>query len=181
MLDTLEMVGFLKGNGTACRFISLTCRTPVTNIRVSNPFGRLDKVSKKIGIINANYNLSVRKKVAEILGVQLDNVEYENGEVWYKHLLTEDGKSLPLVVNKNHTNQYYLQFFPHKSTSEYVLTSGEVVDSNVVKSYLYKTSEKPAFKPSVISVNLSHICQLKASGVIINMPSFEEAEAILAD
>lgn len=189
MTDTLEMVGFLKTNGTESRFVSLTSKTPVVDIKVGNPWkagkktkSGLYKVSKKIGIINANYNLSVRNRIAERLGVKLSEVEYENGEVWYQHLKTADGKNLPLVQHKDEAKQgdFYIQYYPHKSTNVYVDEAGEVIPDSVVEPYLYAKSERPDFKPTVIVVNLSNVRQLKASGVIINMPDFDEAEAILA-
>jgi len=194
MDSILEMVGFLKTNGTACRFVSLVSQTPVVKIKVANPFGqkifggkvvgdcKLFKVSSKIGIINANYNTSVRNRIADKLGVKIGDVEYDNGEVWYEHLKTPLGNSLPLVVHKTKNDgKYYLQYFPHKSTNKYANNQGETIPDEQVKPYLYAESERPDFKPSVISVNLENVKQLKASGVVIEMPDFEEAEAILAD
>jgi hypothetical protein len=58
--------------------------------------------------------------------------------------------------------------------------AGEVIPDSVVQPFLYKESERPDFKPAVIVVNLANVKQLKASGVIVNMPDFDEAEAILA-
>jgi hypothetical protein len=182
MTSTLEMVGFIKTNGTACRFVSLVSNTPVTKIRKDCPFTGITKVSKKIGIINANYNTSVRKRIADKLGVELSNVEYENGEVWYRHLLTSDGKPLPLVEHKKKENgEYYLQYFPHKSSHKYLDSNGQELNEALLEPYFYKQSEKSCFKPTVICINLSNILQLKASGVVIEMPDFEEAAAVLAD
>lgn len=193
MMSTLEMVGFLKTNGTACRFVSLVCKTPVVKIKAGNPFGQvvkngkvvgdcqLFKVASKIGIINANYNTSVRRRIAEKLGVELPEVEYTNGEVWFEHLLTENGKPLPLVQHKEHKGKYYLQYFPHKSTARYVNAQGETLPDEMVKPHLYKESERADYKPCVIAINLEHVSQLKASGVVIEMPDFDEAAAILAD
>ena len=102
------MLGFLKTNGTQCRFVAMTTKTPVVKIRADNPWGAgaktkcgLYKVSRKIGIINANYNSSVRNRIAETLGVKLSEVEYQNGQVWYEHLTTQDGKALPVVQHKD--------------------------------------------------------------------------------
>ena len=146
------------------------------------PYQGVHKIARKIGIINANYNTSVRNRIAEKLGVELRDVEYENGEVWYKHLLTSDDKPLPLVVNKNKEDgKHYLQYFPHKSTDKYVLSNGEEIAKEKLEPYFYKQSERPDYKPCVISIDLANICQLKASGIVIEMPDFEEAEAILAD
>lgn len=195
MQSELEMLGFLKTNGTACRFVSMVSITPVVKIKVSNPFGQktkggklvgesqLNKVSRKLGIINANYNTSVRRRIAEKLGVDLGAVEYESGEVWYQHLKTSDGKNLPVVEHKDETKrgQFYLQYFPHASTNHYANANGEMIQDELVKPYLYAESERPDFKPCVISIKLANIVQLSASGIIIEMPDFAEAESILAD
>ena len=189
MVSTLEMVGFLKTVGTSSRFVSMVSHTPVVKIKASNPWGAgaktksgLYKVSKKIGIINANFNTSVRRKIAERLGVELKEVEYENGETWYSHVMTSDNKPLPLVQHKDESKKsdHYLQYYPMKSVSHYANEAGEIVPDSMVEPYLYKESERPDYKPTVIVVNLSNVRQLKASGVIINMPDFDEAEAILA-
>jgi hypothetical protein len=194
MMNTLEMVGFIKTNGTACRFVSMTIKTPVVKIKVGNPWHKVSKgkvvgdcnlfkVSKKIGLLNANYNTSVRNRIAEKLGVTLSEVEYENGEVWYEHLKTSDGKNLPLVQHKDETKRgnFYLQYFPHKSENVYVTANGETVPDAMVEQYLYAESERAEFKPCVIAVNLTNVCQLKASGVVIEMPDFDQAALVLAD
>jgi len=181
MVSTLEMVGFLKTNGTQCRFVSLVSDTPVTKIKAACPFKNVRKVSKKIGLINANYNTSVRNRIAAIVGVELSEVEYTNGEVWYKHLTTEAGKNLPLVVNKNKDDgKHYIQYFPHSAESVYVC-NGETIDKSVLEPYFYAEKPRPAYKPCVISLDLANICQLKASGVVIEMPKWEVASELLAD
>ncbi len=182
MEDSLEMVGFLKANGTQSRFVSLVTDTPVVKMRKSSPFKGVRKVAKHSGLINANYNDSVRRRIAEKLGVDLNEVEYEGGDIWYKHLMTSDGKRLPLVVHATDDNgKHYLQVFLHKSTHKYVMPNGDTVTDAQLEPHLYAKSERPDFKPLVISVNLENVLQLKASGVIIEMPDFEVAEALLAD
>ena len=191
MASELEMLGFLKTNGTACRFVAIVSKTPVVKIRVGNPWGAsakskngLYKVSRKLGIINANYNTSVRNRIADRLGVTLSEVEYESGETWYEHLQTVEGKALPIVQHKDETKrdgQYYLQYFPQKSSNAYVDESGEIIADEMVKRWLYAESERPDFKPAVIAVNLCNVKELRASGVVIEMPDLEEAEQALAD
>jgi hypothetical protein len=189
ILNSLEMVGFIKANGTACRFVGMTSKTPVVDIKVGNPWGAskktksgLYKVSKKIGIINANYNDGVANRIADMLGMKRGTVSYEAGETWYEHLKTPEGKALPLCQHKDESKRngkYYLQYFPHKSTAVYVNETGETVDETTVEPWLYAKSERPEFKPSVIAVSLENILQLKASGVILETPDFKEAEALL--
>lgn len=191
MVSELEMLGFLKTNGTQCRFVALVSKTPVVKIRVGNPWNAgaktesgLYKVSRKIGIINAHFNTSVRRRIAEKLGVNLSEVEYEGGETWYEHLKTGDGKALPVCQHKDESKrngQYYLQYFPQGATSRYVNEQGETVDNATVKPWLYKESERDEFKPAVVVFKLGNIQQLKASGVVIEMPELAEAEAVLAD
>lgn len=194
MQSELEMLGFLKTNGTACRFVSMTIRTPVVKIKVGNPWHvvkggkvvgdpQLFKVSKKIGIINANYNDSVQRRIAEKLGVRENEVEYVPGVTWYEHLQTIDGKPLPVVQHKDEAKQgeFYLQYFPQKSENAYCNASGEPVPAAEVAKWAYAESERPDFKPSVIVVKLANIHQLKASGVIIEMPELDEVQAVLAD
>jgi hypothetical protein len=191
MMSELEMLGFIKSNGTACRFVAIVTKTPVVKIKVGNPWGAgakskngLYKVSRKLGIINANYNASVCKRIAEKLGVTRGEVEYENGETWYEHLQTAEGKALPIVQHKDETKrdgQYYLQYFPQKSINAYVNESGEVVPDETVKRWLYAESERPDFKPAVIAVNLCNVKELRASGIIIEMPELPEVELALAD
>lgn len=190
MTSELEMLGFLKTNGTQCRFVSVVTKTPVVKIKAGNPWGAgkatetgLYKVSRKIGLINANYNTSVRRRIAEKLGVELKEVDYDNGEVWYQHLTTADGKALPVVQHKDETKRtgFYLQFFPHKSVNAFVNEAGEPVADETVKPWLYKESERPDYKPCVIAVKLENVASLKASGVVIEMPALEEAEAILGE
>lgn len=185
----LEMLGFLKSNGTQCRFVGLKTKTPVVKIKVGNPWGAgksetgLYKVSRKGGIINANYNTSVRRRLAAILGVELPEVQYENGESKYVHLMTGDNKPLPVLVKKSNPNDgvYYLQYFPHKSKSVYVNDAGEVVPDAVVKPWLYAESERPAFKPCVIAPKLANILELRASGVIMETPELDQIDSLLAD
>ena len=191
MMNELEMLGFLKTNGTDCRFVAITTKTPVVKIKAGNPWGAgksesgLYKVSRKIGIINANYCASVERRISETLGVKPSEVEYIPGKTWYVHLFASNGKTLPVVQHADETKrgEYYLQYFPQteKSVNVYVNEAGEPISAELVKPWLYKESERPAYKPTVIAVKLSNIKQMKASGVVLEMPELDEVEAVLAD
>jgi hypothetical protein len=61
------------------------------------------------------------------------------------------------------------------------MPNGDTVTDEQLKPFLYATKPRPDFKPCVISIDLANVRQLKASGVVIEMPDFAEAEAILAD
>lgn len=194
-MDSLEMAGFIKANGTQCRFVSMVSRTPVTKIKVGNPFNQiikngkvvgesqLFKVSRKTGIINANFNTAVRKRIADKMGVELSEVEYRNGEVYYEHLMTGENKPLPLVQHADPAKRkgLLLQYFPHKSTNAYVNAAGTVIADEALKPWLYAEAERSEFKPTVIALYLSNIVQLTASGVIVHTEDIDEAEAALAE
>lgn len=178
----LEMLGFLKSNGTSCRFVSMTTQTVVKNIRKGCPFKGVIKISRKRGMINVNYNAAVCRNVAAKLGVEVKSVEYENGEVWYEHLQTVDKHSLPVVVNKKSPNngKFYLQYFPTDSTNVYRMPDGRMVDEEDLKPWFY-TDHRPDFKPTVISIELANIKKLCASGVIMQTEDLAEAQAALAN
>jgi hypothetical protein len=181
--DPLEMVGFLKGNGTACRFVSIVSRTLVKNLRAGCPWrGQVTKVSRKVGMINMNFNTAVRKRIAEKLGVEINDVEYQNGNVWYQHLHTVDGKPLPVVVNKKtpDNGEHYLQFFPTKAESSYVLADGTPIEEEKLKPFFY-ADNREEWKPVVISINVANIKKLCASGVVMQAEDLAEAEAELAN
>ena len=177
----LEMVGFIKSNGTQCRFVSMVSETE-PKLRAGCPYKGVKKISRKRGLINANYNTSVRNRIAEKLGVEIKDVEYTNGEVWYMHLKTADDKTLPLVVNKNtpDNGKFYLQYYPHGSENVYQMPNGDVVSEETLKPWFYKKSERDAFKPVVIAVEVGNIKELRASGVIMQAEDIAEAEAALA-
>jgi hypothetical protein len=170
MQTTQSVVEFLKANGTQCRFISLVSETK-PKLKPACPFFGVVKVSRKRGIVNANFNTTVRRRLSEKLGVKLSEVEYENGEVWYRHVTTSDGKPLPLVVNKNvqtlsADTEYYLQYFPTRSTNAYRMPNGDTVTEGQLKPWFYRQSERADYKPTVISIKVSNIKTLRASVVI---------------
>jgi hypothetical protein len=194
MFSELEMLGFLKTNGTNCQFVAITTKTPVVKIKKGNPWHvvksgkvqgdcNLFKVSRKLGIINANYCDSVARRIADKLGVPEKEVEYVAGEVWYEHLTTADGKNLPIVQHKDEAKrgEFYLQYFPQKSENSYCNGNGEPVLADEVAKWAYAESERPDYKPAVIAVKLSNVHQLKASGVVLEMPELSEVQAVFAD
>jgi hypothetical protein len=188
MISELEMLGFIKTNGTQCRFVGMTFKTPVVKIKSGNPWGAgksekgLYKISRKIGLINVDYNASVERRIAEQTGIPIAKVDYTPGKCWYHHLTTVDGKPLPIIENNNPEKPgYYLQYFPQKSLENYFINeANEVIPDETVKPWLYAEQERAEYKPVTLTVKLANILQLKASGVIIDMPKLEEVESILA-
>ena len=198
MIGELQMFDFIKANGTQCRIVAIVTKTPVVKMRKGNPWHTISKgkvagdcnlfkLSRKLGIVNARYCDSVRRNIAEKLGVTLSEVEYEQGDVWYEHLQTADGKALPIVQHKDETKRaetgYSLQYFPwtDKSINRYVNGAGETVEDRDIKPWLYAESSRPDFKPCVIAPKLRNIVEMRASGVILQMPELPEVEAALAD
>jgi hypothetical protein len=189
-----EMAGFIKSNGTACRFVSMVSKTPVTKIKVGNPWHvvkngkvqgdcNLFKISRKRGIINADYNTAVCNRIAAKLGVKPSEVEYTNGEVWHEVAAwTKEGKPLPLRQHKDETKRdgLLLQYYPQGSENCYVNGKGEIVPDAEVAKWAYAESERSEFKPKVIALYLKNILRLTASGVIAETDSLEEAEKTLA-
>lgn len=180
IVDHLKMVGFIQANGTQCRFVSLLSETPVKNIKAACPFKGVIKVSRKYGMVNINYVESVQRKITSKLGLEPGTFEYQAGETWYKHLTTEDGKSFPIVVNKKtpDNGEFYLQFFPTKSTNAYHMPDGTPVSEDQLKPYFYKREDN-VFKPTVICIKVSNIKELRASGIILQSEDIDEAEALL--
>lgn len=188
-----EMEGFIKANGTACRFVSMVSKTPVVKIKKGNPWHvvskgkvvgdcNLFKISRKRGLINADFNLSVRRRIAEKLGVAVSEVEYEAGECWHTVAAwTKEGKALPLRHHKDETKRegLLLQYYPQGSENCYVNGKGELVPDTDVEKWAYAESERSEFKPKVLAIYLSNILRLKASGIIGETDNVEDAEASL--
>lgn len=184
--SVLEMVGHLKTIGTQCRFISMLSNTE-PKVRKDCPYKGVRKIAKRWGWLNINYNMAVRRRIAQRLGVELQEAEYTNGEVWYRHEMTAEGKALPLCVNKKVAvgqvppdNKFYVQYFPHKSKTKYVLPNGDEVREDELKPFFYKQSERDDFKPLVITVGLENVVELRSSGVIVQTPGTAKAESILS-
>lgn len=177
----LEMVGFIKSNGTQCRFVSMVTETPVKNIKAACPFKGVIKIARRRGMINVNYVASVERRISERMGVKPSEVEYTPGNVWSTHLTTVDGKTLPLLVNKKtpENGEYYLQFFTTSSDNVYRMPNGEPVLESQLKPWFYERN-CDSFKPPVISVNVSNIKELRASGVVMQAEDIAEAESALA-
>lgn len=179
--NSLEMAGFIKSNGTQCRFVSLVTSTE-PKMRKGHPYLGIRKVSKHNGLVNVNYADAVSRRVCAAIGVPEGTLEYVPKATWYTHLHTADGKALPLVQHSNPEKQgaLYLQFFPRSSSSSYVLPNGDVVKDEDVAKWLYAKPERSEFKPAVITIGLDNVKQIKASGVIMTADELTEAEAALA-
>lgn len=179
--DPLEMVGFIRSNGTQCQFVSMLTVT-VPKVRKDCPYPGVVKVSRRNGLLNMNYNTAVRKRISESLGVPIADVEYTNGETWFKHETQADGKALPLVTNKRKDDgKFYVQYFPVRTSgTRYVLPGGELVSEESLKPFFYARPEREEYKPVTCVFNVANIKELRASKVIMQTGATEAAEAILA-
>lgn len=178
--DPLEMVGFLRTNGTTCQFVSmLTVTEP--KLKKSCPYVGVKKISRRNGLLNVNFNTAVRKRLSESLGLPMNDVEYVNGKTWFVHEMTSDGKALPLVKHETKNDgKFYVQYFPIRSSgTKYVLPNGETVSESVLEQYFYARSESE-FKPATCVFHVENITELRASKVIIQTDDTENVETILA-
>lgn len=185
-IQALQLLGFLTKNGTECRFIHFTIKTPVEKIKVSQPYGQLYKIAQYRGYINANYQTGVEKRIAQLLNVPPKSVEYELGPSAYQHVLNDEGKATAVLVKQSNPNDgvYYLQFTKdetYQPTSVYVNEAGEVIADELVKPWLYKASPRNPLKPFVFSPKLSNIMEMRASGLILKAEDADEAKAALED
>jgi hypothetical protein len=176
------MLGFIKTNGTSCRFVSMVTET-VLDLPKSNPFHGIIKTSKRKALINKNYCAAVERNIAAKFGLQANEVGYIPKPTWYMHLETIEGKPLPVVVNKKtpDSGEYYLQFFPmSKAESTFHMPDGTQVAEETVYATMAKR-EQNEYKPIVNVVKLSNIKELRASGVIMQADDYADAEAALND
>lgn len=186
--DPLEMVGFIRTNGTRCQFVSmLTVTEP--KLKANCPFKGVVKVSRRNGLLNMDYNKAVRSRISKALGVPMADVEYTNGNVWFAHEIITFGegkeqtkKNLPLVFNKTKNDgKKYLQYFPLRSKqTRYVLPNGEEISEEQLKPYFYARSEQVEYKPTTCVFKIESIKELRASGLVIQTDETEAAEANLS-
>ncbi len=175
----LEIVGFIKAQGTQCRFIGMTSRTIPKNIKAASPYKGVIKTSIKYGMINVDYAEAVKRRIVEKLGLDPAKTTYEAQESWHEHLFTTDGKPLPLVKNKNKDDgELYLMYYPRGSKNAYNMPDGTPVKEEDIKPWFYERKDS-GFKPPVIMPKLSNILRLAASGVILQSEDIEEAEALV--
>lgn len=165
-----DIVGFLKTIGTRCMFISMETVTVLKRgkaIKTSCPFGDVTKKCKRTGWLNINYNAAVCRRVAARFGLNVSQVEYENGEVWFKHV----GNS-PVVVNKAKDDGKFYAFYFHRKTSaaRYFAADGTEIAFEQIKPYLYAKKQNE-LKPPVRCVTLNNINVLKARGLVLKAES----------
>lgn len=183
--DAMEMVGFLRTNGTQCQFVSMLTKTPVTKISVKCPYKNVVKVSRRNGLINVNYNMAVRRRLAAALNAPIADVEYTNGQTWFIHetaVIGQETKALPLCVNKKtpKSGKFYMQYFPLRSSrTRYLLPNGEEVAESLLEPFFY-SRERDEYKPATCVFSIENIKELRCSGVVIKTEETEVVEAELS-
>lgn len=168
-----EMVGFLKTIGTECQFVSMLTVTDPKMRTTGNPYKGVQKVSRRNGLLNVNFTNAVERNIAESFGISPTQVEYNAGKTWYKHLTTTDGKPLALCVHQKDETKYYLQYYPQKSETKYLMPDGTEIAEENLKPFLYER-EPNDFKPIVVVLALASIRELKAQKMIVENQSAKD-------
>lgn len=168
--NPFEMVGFLKGLGTASCFVSMRTETEVKMRKTGNPYVGAVKVSRRNGLINVNFRNAVARRCAE-MGVH----QPEPGETWYVHDSTVEGQPLALCYSKHPVKRTgkvepYLQYYPHKTLgrNEYFLNGRQLSEAEVkeMKTFEYQDNRDER-KPTVITLMMDSIRELKVRKVTI--------------
>jgi len=161
------MVEFLTSIGTASTFVSMdTVTSP--KLKKTCPFKGVVKRATVAGWLNVDYKRKVESNVANALGVKASEVEYTPGDVWFKHLPSDNGKPSPVVVNKTKDDGKFYMFYFHRKTKDagYFDETGKQVAYADLQPHFYASS-KSEFKPEVRAVCLNNLQKLKARGLIV--------------
>lgn len=153
-----EMVEFLREDvGRGSSIVSLVTETEVKMRKKGNPYYGTVKVCQRIGLINVNFVKAVRRRISEIMGIPFTETVYIPGETWYKHVTS------PLMVHKDDSRRFYVQFFPFRSKdAKYFLNGKELTPEQVkeMKTFInYKAGDE--FKPPVIVLAIDSVRVMK--------------------
>ena len=179
-LDVQQMVGFLMGLDGASMFLSMETATPFKLNKFSRaankadkkpcPWSSVTKLAARLGWLNIDYKAAVERRISKTTGIPAKHIDYELGEVWHKHLLTEEGKPTPVLVNKEtpENGKFYIFYFHRKTTAaRYVGPNGEPITYEQMKLWLPAPSADNPNKPPVRSITLNNVRVLKARGLIV--------------
>jgi len=177
-LGVPEIVGFLQTIGLQSMFLSMETATEFklnkfdrgeTGVKRPNPFGKVTKLATRTGWLNIDYKKAVERRLSSATGIPAKQIDYELGEVWFKHLLTEDGKKTPVVVNKTKEDgKFYIFYFHRKTTAaRYVAANGEPLTWEQMKPWMAPPRPDNPNKPAVRDILLNNVRVLKARGLIV--------------
>jgi hypothetical protein len=135
--------------------------------KTGNPYVGTIKIAKRNGLVGVDFVKACEKRYAELHGLNVKDVEYEAGKVWYVHCMTEDGKPLALCESKKPTKrtgkiEKYLQYFPLRNlgTTIYVSpTLGQLTKAQVDDMYarFVPEDDREEWKPNVITLGIDSI------------------------
>lgn len=174
-LNVDQMVGFLMTVGLQSMFISAKSATKVklnkfdrTPDKHPRPWSEVTKLAEVTGWLNVDYKRAVERKISKATGIPAAQIDYSLGEVWFKHLLTEDGKKTPVVVNKEKEDGKFYIFYFHRKTksARYVAPNGEPITWEQMTPWL-PPPRPESIKPAVRALTLNNVRQLKARGLIV--------------
>ena len=141
-----------------------------TGVKRPNPFGKVTKLAARLGWLNIDYKAAVERRISKATGIPAKQIDYELGEVWHKHLLTEDGKATPVLVNKEtpEDGKFYIFYFHRKTkAARYVAENGEPVTYEQMKPWMPPPSKDNPNQPPVRSIALNNVRVLKARGLVV--------------
>ncbi len=160
--DRGELIGFLRGIGTECRFVTLDTETVVKMRKTGNPYLGTVKIAKRNGLVGIDFVRACERRYAELHNLPVKDVEYTPGNVWYVHCMTEDGKPLALCQHKKDTTKKYLQYFPLRNMGETIYvhpTLGRLTKEQVDDMYarFVPENDREEWKPVVITLAIDSI------------------------
>ena len=160
--DRAELIGFLRGIGTEARFITLDTETPVKMRKTGNPYVGTMKIAKRNGLIGVDFVKACERRYAKLHNLDVKDVEYEPGKVWYEHVMTGENKPLALCQHKKDHTKKYLQYFPLRNlgTTVYVSpTLGRLTKEQVDDMYarFVRPEDREEWKPRVITLGIDSI------------------------
>ena len=165
-LTVSEIVGFLKTIGLQSMFLSMETATTVklnkydrTPDKHPCPWAKVTKLATRLGWLNIDYKKAIERRISKATGIPAKEINYELGEVWFKHLLTEDGQKTPVVVNKTKEDGKFYIFYFHRKTTEarYVSENGEPVMWEQMKPWMPPPRKDNPFKPQVRDILLNNV------------------------
>ena len=169
-----QMVGFLMTIGTSSMFISAKSATPFKLNQKDkqgnpNPFGTVTKQANITGWLNIDYQAAVERRIAKVTGIPVTRVSYDLGEVWFRHLLTDDGKKTPVVVNKTKEDGKFYVFYFHRKTksAKYLGSNGEPITYDQLTPWLPAPRKDTPNKPAVRALTINNLQELRARGMIL--------------
>lgn len=165
--DKAELVGFLRGIGTECRFVTLDTETLVRQRKTGNPYYGTIKIAKRNGLVGMNFVKACQRRYAELHNLNAKDVEYQPGTVWYIHCHTEDGQPLALCESKKATKrtgkiEKYLQYFPLRDLGQTIYVHpilGRLTKEQIDDMYarFVPEDDREEWKPDVITLEIDSI------------------------